>query len=71
MLAPGVAAGRVLDEDGNRVMATTMRPVPTTTMASGGLQQSKAPTPKIRSEFPETWLWSDTRTGYYSSPVHA
>lgn len=32
--------------------------------ASGGAQrqQSKAPTPKVRSEFPETWLWADVET---------
>lgn len=24
---------------------------------------SKAPVPKVRSEFPETWLWMDEKTG--------
>ena len=37
---------------------------PSSANSAGGAQrqQSKAPTPKVRSEFPETWLWADVET---------
>jgi len=44
-------------------MAAPRAPVPG--VAKGAPPSPKRPQPRVRVEFPETWLWSESNTGYH------
>ena len=70
LLASGAAPGGIMEEADNGAAFATTQAALTTTI-SRMQQQSKAPVPKVRSDFPETWLWSNAKSGYNPPLVHS